>query len=365
MDTFFLESRYLALKSSAGPPQTVDLHRMRSIALVKKLQDRYNKTMEWFQATPGIVKKNVSVLIHSILQPYADASEGKRLMWKLCLINFGVYLLWKMPPGERFLQRYGMHSPLSGKVVTMLTSVFSHRSFIHLLANCLVLEGFGSSAYFYLFSSQMKQEPGRLESHSDSHFLAFFISAGLFSSYVSHIAATKFLYPRMVKSMSAELASSTSSAQVGTWATAVRKSLSEPASMFRWRSIPNGASEGVTTAKLASKGLLPSLGASGALASCVMMTAMAFPEAQVALFIPPTYPFSIQYGLYGAMALDVLGVLRGWRFFDHYAHLGGYAFGYLYWKYGPVVWNQLRKGFDDMVKENMVVDENGQLIPRH
>ena len=32
-------------------------------------------------------------------------------------------------------------------------------------------------------------------------------------------------------------------------------------------------------------------------------------------------------GLGAVVALDVVGLVRGWQFFDHAAHLGGVAFG--------------------------------------
>ena len=72
-----------------------------------------------------------------------------------------------------------------------------------------------------------------------------------------------------------------------------------------------------TTAKTVTKAvpdILPSLGASGAVYGCVTLTALAFPESQVALFIPPSYPISIQYGVGGLVLLDTIGIIRGWRF---------------------------------------------------
>ena len=36
-------------------------------------------------------------------------------------------------------------------------------------------------------------------------------------------------------------------------------------------------------------------------------------DAEVALVIPPSFPLNIQTCFYGLCALDVLGVLRGWR----------------------------------------------------
>ncbi|KAK9812858.1 hypothetical protein WJX72_004806 [[Myrmecia] bisecta] len=44
------------------------------------------------------------------------------------------------------------------------------------------------------------------------------------------------------------------------------------------------------------------------------------------------------------VALDVVGALRGWRFLDHYGHLGGAMFGLLYAKYGEqYIWGNRHK----------------------
>jgi hypothetical protein len=59
---------------------------------------------------------------------------------------------------------------------------------------------------------------------------------------------------------------------------------------------------------------LPSLGASGAIYSTVVMSTLAFPEAEVSLVFPPTPSFPIQYGVGGLVLLDCIGILRGWRY---------------------------------------------------
>ena len=40
--------------------------------------------------------------------------------------------------------------------------------------------------------------------------------------------------------------------------------------------------------------------------------------------------------------LDILGILRGWRLFDHWAHLSGALFGLFYYKYGVQIWDKDR-----------------------
>lgn len=117
----------------------------------------------------------------------------------------------------------------------------------------------------------------------------------MFSGLVSHVVSTKFRYPKIV----AQLASPATAVQkTETWAAAVAASSASAAQAAVVSKIPP---------------ILPSLGASGAVYAAATMTALAFPESQVALFIPPTYPINIQYGIGGLMLMDVIGILRGWR----------------------------------------------------
>lgn len=98
----------------------------------------------------------------------------------------------------------------------------------------------------------------------------------------------------------AQLASPTSIIQkTETWAGAVAAASSSK------------AVQAATVSKIPP--ISPSLGASGAIYAAATMTALAFPEAQVALFIPPSYPISIQYGIGGLMMIDAIGIMRGWR----------------------------------------------------
>jgi rhomboid-like protein len=62
--------------------------------------------------------------------------------------------------------------------------------------------------------------------------------------------------------------------------------------------------------------ILPSLGASGAIYSTVIISTLAFPDAEVSLVFPPTPSFPIEYGVGGLVLLDCIGVLRGWRYVD-------------------------------------------------
>lgn len=61
------------------------------------------------------------------------------------------------------------------------------------------------------------------------------------------------------------------------------------------------------------------------------------------------------------VALDLIGLVRGWKMFDHAAHLGGAAFGAIYWSVGhgwfEVVREWLMGAEGDGEKEERRVEE--------
>lgn len=160
------------------------------------------------------------------------------------------------------------------------------------------------------------------ESTATYHFLALYLScayqlrliypyltvilhaAGLFSSLASHLVTTRFIYPRLLSKLAQpEKANSPGVIE------RISSSLSSAAK--------SSARPATTDAAAAAPTILPSLGASGAIYSTVVVSTFAFPDAEVALVFPPTPSFPIQYGVGGMVLLDCLGVLRGWR----YGHL--------------------------------------------
>ena len=76
----------------------------------------------------------------------------------------------------------------------------------------------------------------------------------------------------------------------------------------------SSARPATTDAATAAPTILPSLGASGAIYSTVVISALAFPDAEVSLVFPPTPSFPIEYGVGGLVLLDCIGALRGWRY---------------------------------------------------
>ena len=162
------------------------------------------------------------------------------------------------------------------------------------------------------------------ESTASYHFLALYLScglfllvympslkvisnaAGLFSSLASHLITTRFLYPRLVSKL------------------VQPDKTGSPGMMHRISSTLSSAAKSsarpATDAATAAPTILPSLGASGAIYSTVIMSTLAFPDAEVALVFPPTPSFPIQYGVGGMVLLDCIGILRGWR----YGHRSGF-----------------------------------------
>ncbi|XP_008285452.1 presenilins-associated rhomboid-like protein, mitochondrial isoform X2 [Stegastes partitus] len=99
----------------------------------------------------------------------------------------------------------------------------------------------------------------------------------------------------------------------------------------------------------------PSLGASGAIMTVLAAVCTKMPEAKLAIVFFPMFTFSAANALKAIVALDTAGLLLGWRFFDHAAHLGGALFGIWYILFGhewiwknrePFVklWHDLRTG---------------------
>ena len=125
-------------------------------------------------------------------------------------------------------------------------------------------------------------------------------AAGLFSSLVSHVVSARIVYPRLVS----KLARPGETASPGI----IHRLVSNLSSVSKSNSRPT------TDAVAATSTIRASLGASGAIYSTVIVSALAFPQAEVSLIFPPTPPFPIQYGVGGLVLLDCIGILRGWRY---------------------------------------------------
>ena len=186
---------------------------------------------------------------------WSTSRDSQKTIYALTASNILVFLAWRVPVFSDLMVKYFLHS-INSTPLSMLGSVFSHRSALHLGFNMLALNSFGTFLH---------EKMGR------EQFLAFYMSAGTASSLTSH------LY------------------------------------------------------KSFSRNYTPSLGASGAIFGIVGASAH-FPELKVSLIFLPIHSIPISQALPAMIGIDALGLLRGWKSFDHAAHLGGTCFGYSFYK---------------------------------
>jgi rhomboid-like protein len=68
-----------------------------------------------------------SVALHSYARSaemYLNASEGRRAGYGIVAVNVGIWVAWQIPVLRPFMMTHFTHHPLSGKIYTMLTSMF-------------------------------------------------------------------------------------------------------------------------------------------------------------------------------------------------------------------------------------------------
>uniref|UniRef100_A0A2K6EPA8 Presenilin-associated rhomboid-like protein, mitochondrial n=1 Tax=Propithecus coquereli TaxID=379532 RepID=A0A2K6EPA8_PROCO len=83
----------------------------------------------------------------------------------------------------------------------------------------------------------------------------------------------------------------------------------------------------------------PSLGASGAIMTVLAAVCTKIPEGRLAIIFLPMFTFTAGNALKAIIAMDTVGMILGWKFFDHAAHLGGALFGIWYVTYGhELIW---------------------------
>ncbi|WOO78596.1 Presenilins-associated rhomboid-like protein, mitochondrial [Vanrija pseudolonga] len=225
-----------------------------------------------------------------------------------------IFLMWQSPRLQPFMRKWFLHRPVLlgarpkkewANCVTLITSVVSHQGLAHYAFNSIALISFGSAAYTYLATPDPALPHLATSTHTP-HFLAFLLAAGLFSSLGSHLFTNLVRLPRLLRA------------------------LQSPARLSSAQALA------------AHQAILPSLGASGAVYGALTMTALAFPDSRVSIIFLPWFSLPIGLGVFGMVAVDIVGLIRGWRSFDHIAHLSGAAFGLIYYHYGKPAWTWLR-----------------------
>lgn len=264
------------------PPLTAQGLQNSLSGLVKSIRD-------W----PESLKVPITRVYISLSETYLHTPPAQLVCLGIIGFNGLVFLAWRIPRFEPLMRRYFMHWPVGAnhRVITLATSVFSHQSLPHYAFNSIALYSFGSAAYTFL-SRPNAQDIDAINNESwfgfdfgpylgtsttTPHFLAFFLAAGLISSLTSHLNTVLVRLPRLLRDLS------------------------------------NTARVSTASALAAHSAVLPSLGASGAIYATLTLTSLAFPEASVSLIFLPFIPIQIGYGVAGMVAVDVLGLIRGWR----------------------------------------------------
>lgn len=107
-----------------------------------------------------------------ILRKFWDKSrESQKTIYSIIIANSIIFLAWRIPSFSLVLSRYFLHS-INSHPLSMMGSIFSHKSLMHLCFNMLALNSFGSFLH---------EKMGR------EQFLAFYLSSGMSSSLISHI----------------------------------------------------------------------------------------------------------------------------------------------------------------------------------
>ncbi|SJX65329.1 related to PCP1-mitochondrial serine protease [Sporisorium reilianum f. sp. reilianum] len=309
-DVFANISSFFSSSVSSGRAEAeiwgpgVSEHRLR-IAKNHEVATRLGLRLEWLMGwcrqlhLPEGVTEFVGRSYLIVAEKYLDLPPAKQVVVPVIAVNTAVFALWTIASRRggaggmwRWMTRNFVHRPSSARTHTLLTSVYSHQTFVHYLFNNMALWSIGGSALFV--AAHHTAGATIPEASTLAHFLAFFTAAGLFAATASHIL------------------------------TALR---------FR----RTATLRGLAAAK-ATIGRHASLGASGAVYATLVLSAFAFPDAQLGILFVPFVSFPIGVGVAGLVAVDVAGLVRGWKTFDHAAHLAGAAFGVGYWGGGGEAW---------------------------
>lgn len=87
-----------------------------------------------------------------------------------------------------------------------------------------------------------------------------------------------------------------------------------------------------------------SLGSSGAVYAIFAMMAYFEPKSEAFFIFLPGVPIALENLFPALVMLDIVGALMRWRILDHWGHLGGALFGYLYARHGQqLVWGNRDK----------------------
>lgn len=128
------------------------------------------------------------------MRRYIDPFFRSPLIRSIILINIGVFLAWQFAftqgdvtfMAKNFLISY--NSLAQGRFWDLLTSVFSHNSFMHIFINMFVLNSFG---------------PIVVQVTGKRAFLAFYLTAGIFGSLVHALTSAYLMHEPSLNALGA------------------------------------------------------------------------------------------------------------------------------------------------------------------
>lgn len=157
-------------------PEPEWLQRYRDKAQMKELPEM----SAWARLLPsGLLTVAVVTLAVFFAQHYTQPPREARL-WPdlppaaatvitLIGVNVGVFVLWRLPPFWRLLNRNFLVVPAYPYSMSMLTACFSHQEFTHLLSNIIPL---------WFIGTHLHDDIGR------GRFLALYFSSAVIAAYI-------------------------------------------------------------------------------------------------------------------------------------------------------------------------------------
>ncbi|ORZ40505.1 hypothetical protein BCR44DRAFT_124050 [Catenaria anguillulae PL171] len=163
-----------------------DYNQVRSVGIASSIRDLWqrriaqtqNRKLELVRSIadwPAWVPIDVRKAATMVVNRWYNLHEGQRTAVALMALNGLVFAAWQLRTArvQNFMYRWFTHHPLSGRSVTLLTSMFSHQTALHFGLNMFGLWAFGTLLHHGLGSRE--------------EFLAFYLSAGVASGWASHM----------------------------------------------------------------------------------------------------------------------------------------------------------------------------------
>lgn len=236
----------------------------------------------------------------------------------LIIANAVVFGIGLIPNVEKpMFQLFAMFFPKnpSFQYWQVVTSMFLHGGFLHLLLNMYALWAFGSPLEFMW---------------KKNRFLIFYFASGIGASVI-YLAVNYFQFNAAYNEVLAMGASAVELQKVLSF-----ESINDPNLLQYLSTDSMFHHEAVNT--LRSIFYIPAVGASGAIYGILVAFGMSFPNSKLALIFLPV-PVPAKYFIPVLIGIDLFSGVTGFSIFGggvaHFAHVGGALVGFLlvwYWK---------------------------------